>query len=84
MAIDLPKLLCPGKILCGPSKQPLDVLGRNAVQLRYSIRHHVYIVQSLNQNLLGLPVILALNIISRLGNLNTTSAIPSQIPCIKG
>ena len=83
MAIGHPKLQRPGKILCGPSKQPLDVLGHITVQLTYkqcSIRHNVYIVQSLNQNLLGLPAILALNILSRLDNLSTTSTIPSQFP----
>ena len=76
MAIGQPKLQCPGKILCGANKQPLDVLGCITVQLTYkqrSIRHHVYVVQSLK-------AILALNILSRLDNLSTISTIPSQFP----
>ena len=83
MAIGHPKLQRPGKILCGPNKQPLDVLGCITVQLAYkqrSIRHHVYVVKSLNQNLLGLPAILALNILSRVDDLSTTSTIPAQFP----
>ena len=57
------KLQPPGKILCGPNKQPLDVVGRITVRLGYkqrSIRHHVYVVNLLNHNLLGLPAILSL------------------------
>ena len=82
MAIGHPKLQHPGKILCGPSKQPLDSLGCITVQLIYKqcrIRHYIYIVQSLNQSLLGLPTILALNIFSRLDNLSIASTIPSDL-----
>ena len=66
-AIGHPKLQRPSKVLCGPNKQPLNVLGRITVHLVYkqrSLRHHVYVIDSLNQNLLGLPAILALNILS--------------------
>ena len=83
MAIGHSKLQRPSKIPCGPNKQPLDVLGHITVQLAYkqrSIRHHVYVVKSLNQNLLGLPTILALNILSRVDDLSTTSTIPAQFP----
>ena len=82
-AIGHPKLQLPSKVLCGPNKQPLNVLGRIAVHLVYkqrSLRHHVYVIDSLNQNLLGLPAILALNILSRVDDLSSTSTIPSEFP----
>ena len=74
----------PTKILCGPSRHPLDVWGCITVQLRYkqhTIRHHMYVVKTLNQNLLGLPAITALNILTKVDALsNTTSSIPAQFP----
>ena len=82
-AIGHPKLQRPGKILCSPNKQPLDVVGCITVRLGYkqrSIRHHVYVVNSLNHNLLGLPAILSLNILLRVDDLNSTSTIPSEFP----
>ena len=83
-AIGQPRLHKPTKVLCGPSRQPLDVLGRITVQLRYknnTIKHHMYVVKTLNQNLLGLPAILALNILTKVDAAgDTTSCIPSQFP----
>ena len=65
-AIGRPSLQKPTKILCGPDKTPLDVLGCATVQLSYkqlSIKHHMYVIQRLSNNLLGLPAITALNIL---------------------
>ena len=57
-AIGHPKLQRPNKVLCVPNKQPLNVLGCIAVHLVYeqrSLRHHVYVIDSLNQNLVSCP-----------------------------
>jgi len=41
----------------------------------------MYVVKTLNQNLLGLPAIMALNILTKLDNVeSTTNSIPSQFP----
>ena len=45
-----------------------------------SIRHQVYVVNSLNHNLLGLPAILSLNILSRVDDFSCTSTIPLEFP----
>ena len=83
-AIGQPRLNKPTKVLCGLSRQPLDVLGRITVNLRYknkAIKHQMYVVQTLNQNLLGLLAITALNILTKIDAVdNTTSSIPSEFP----
>ena len=83
-SIDQPRLLKPTKIICRPSGHPLDMLGCTTVHLRYkqnTIRHQMYIVKTLNQNLLGLPAITALNILTKVDGLNdSTSSIPTQFP----
>lgn len=83
-SIGQPRLLKPTKITCGPSGHSLDVLGCTTVHLRYkqnTIRHQMYIVKTLNQNLLGLPAITALNILIKVDALNdSTNSIPTQFP----
>ena len=51
-AIIQPRLCKPKKVLCGPSRQPLDVLCCTTVHLRYknnTIKHQMYLVKTLNQ-----------------------------------
>ena len=77
-AIGQPWLNKPTKVLCRPSRQPLDVLGRITVNLRYknkAIKHQMHVVQTLNQNLLALLAIIALNIHIKIDAVdNTTSS----------
>ena len=59
-AIGRPDLQKPTKILCGPDKTPLEVLGCATVQLTYkkvSIKHYVYVIRRLSNNLLGLTAL---------------------------
>ena len=84
--VDKPRLLKPTKIICGPSSQPLDVLGCTTVHLRYkqnTIRHQMCIVKTLNQNFLGLSAITALNILTKVDALNDSTSninILTQFP----
>ena len=72
-AIGQPNLQKPTKILCGPDKSPLKVLGCATVQLTYkqtTIKHHVYVIQHLSNNLLGLPAITALNVLTKIDDIH--------------
>ena len=67
-AIGRPDLQKPTKILCGPDKTPLEVLGCATVQLTYkkvSIKHCVYVIRRLSNNLLEFPAITALDILAK-------------------
>ena len=64
-----PKLDTPDKILYGPSRQPLQVVG----QFKGTFTHkgkqsqqQVYVIKGLKTNLLGLPAITALNLAARI------------------
>ena len=63
----------PTKILCGPDKSSLKVLGCTTVMLTYkhvSIKHCVYVIQHLSNNLLGLPAITTLNILNKVHDIH--------------
>ena len=79
-AIGQPRLHKPTRVLCRPSRQPQDVLGRSTIQLRYknnTVKHQMYVVKALDQNLLGFPAIMALNILTKVDAVgDTTSSIP--------
>ena len=67
-AIGKPQLDKPTKVLCGPGRQTLDVLGCCTVKISYkqqSIHQPVYVIRKLTNNLLGLPAITALNILTQ-------------------
>ena len=54
------QLKLPSKVLCGPDRTPLNVLGQTRVTLtskEKSCPQDVYVVQQLKHNLLGLPAI---------------------------
>ena len=64
-----PKLKVSTKLLYGPSQFPLKTLGRFSGRLRYkstSAIAQIYVVEGLRKNLLGLPAIIALNLLVRL------------------
>ena len=67
-AIGKPQMINPTKVLCSPGRQVLDVLGCSTVKLSYkqrSIKQKVYVIRKLANNLLGLPAIIALNILTQ-------------------
>ena len=56
------------KVLCGPNNKPLDVLGQAVVQLTYegrTCKQPIYILEGLKNNLLGLPAITALQLLTK-------------------
>ena len=59
------QLITSDKVLYGPSRQPLQVVGRFTATLTHkdwSSQHQVYVVKELDTNLLGLPAITSLNL----------------------
>ena len=65
--ISTPKLDKPLKSLRGPGRKPLSSMGMMEVRLSHEDRHCrqlVYVIQDLEQNLLGLPAIRELHILS--------------------
>ena len=59
----------PSRILYGPARQPLEVLGQFTGCLTHNKRSHrekVFVVRGLHNNLLGLPAITALQLIQRI------------------
>ena len=62
------QLKSPSKVLCGPDRTPLKVLGQTRDTLTSkgkSCSQDVYVVQHLKHNLLGLPAIRALGLLSQ-------------------
>ena len=62
------QLKSPSKVLCGPDRTPLKVLGPTRITLTSkgkSCSQDVYVVQQPKHNLLGLPAIRALGLLSQ-------------------
>ena len=69
------------KRLFGPDQRPIDVMGEFSTTLSYKERscvHPVFVVGKLQQNLLGLPAIRALNLLTQVDGIQTS--IPDQYP----
>ena len=65
------------KVLCGPNNKPLDVLGQAVVQLTYEGRtwkQPIYIIVGLKNNLLGLPAITALQLLTKVESIQPGNA----------
>ena len=76
---DAPPLNTSDKVLCGPSRKPLQVLGwcqRDLTHKERSSREQLFVVKGLKSNLLGLPAIKALNLAVRL---DETTAEPAPL-----
>ena len=78
------KLEKPSRLLHGPSQQDLKVVGQFSGNLsckgRYT-RQHIFVIDNLRTNLLGLPAITALNLVTRVqaitgGKLNVQQRFP--------
>ena len=79
------KLSQPNKTLCGPDRKPLKVLGTAEVKLsigEVSCKQHVYVLQKLKSNLLGLPAIVALKLLSTVDSIKEPpkESIINQFP----
>lgn len=80
------------KRLCGPDRKPLEVMGEFSATLRYRDRtftHPVYVIKRLQQDLLGLPAIQALELLTQVNAIgeSVTDRYPDlftglgQFPC---
>ena len=80
------QLTPPEKILYGPSRQPLQVIGQFIGEISYkgkSINHPVFVVAGLKTNLLGLPAITSLNLAARINNLDALKdEVLDQFPSV--
>ena len=77
----------PDKKLCGPNGVPLDLRGSLTVtssQKHYKCDQEIFVVKQLKHNLLGLPVIKGLHLLSVLDNLESdpTTAILQEFPSL--
>jgi hypothetical protein len=68
------QLLTPTKVLYGPARHTLDVLGQFMTTLKHgqhSSAHPIFVVRGLKNNLLGLPAIVSLQLIQRVYSIRT-------------
>ena len=77
------KLQKPTKILYGPARQTLDVLGQFMTTLKHEQHlslQPVFVIRGLKNNLLGLPAIIFLQLIRRASSIQTGDDIRKQFP----
>ena len=78
-----PPLQTPEKLLCGPSGQPLPVMGQFLGQLTRKeqvSQQQVCVIKGLQTNLLGLPAITALNLAARVDSANCKTNNHQRFP----
>ena len=78
----VPQLKKSTQTLRGPNRSPLEVLGETTFKLTYkgkSSLERVFVIHNLQNNLLGLPAIKALEIIT---GINSITSIPEQYPTL--
>ena len=79
----VPKLQQSSQRLCGPNHSPLKVIGEATMKLTYKVKsctHRVFVIHNLQNNLLGLPAIKSLEIISGINAIK--QSIPNQYPAL--
>ena len=77
------KLQSPTKILYGPSRNPLKVLGQFKTKLSNqstTIEQQVYVIEGLKSNLLGLPAIMGLNLVARIDVAVSDKSLKERFP----
>ena len=83
-ALGSPKTNQPVKNLCGPTNKSLKVIGRLTVSMTHkdhSCEQDIFVVSHLHHNLLGLPAIKALHLLTIVEPINTmTSTIQQEFP----
>ena len=75
----------PQKVLYGPSRTPLKVLGQFEAQLchqKASVRQQVFVVQGLKSDLLGLPAITALNLAVQVDATTRDTELKEKFPAV--
>ena len=76
----------PSKVLHGPNRLPLDTLGSATVSLVHndkSTTQDVFVIPQLTHNLLGLPAITALDLVTRVDAIQSkTSIIQGKFPSL--
>ena len=76
--LGLPKLDKPSKVLYGPAKRTFDVVGQFTATLeheRSNSQQVVFVVKGLRNNLLGLPAIIALQLLYRAASVHTAEIL---------
>ena len=79
----VPKLQKSTKILRGPNCTPLEVIGEVTMKLTYkgkSCNHRIFVIRNLQNNLLGLPAIKALEVIFGINAIEQN--IPDKYPTL--
>ena len=69
-----PDLQSPNKLLQGPARKPLETTGHFFCNLSYKgkeSQQQIYVVDDLKSNLLGLPAIIALHLVTRTDSVQT-------------
>ncbi len=83
---DMSQVCKPTKLLYGPGRNALDIVGELTVILSYkqtSSPQQVFVVRGLKRNLLGLPAITALNLAARLDStIDYKTLIEESFPSI--
>ena len=81
-----PELQKPLKLLEGPDNQPLNVVGEFEANISHkckSAKQHIFVADNLRVNLLGLPGIVALNLVARIDTMTDYAAmIEQKIPSL--
>ena len=73
-----PELYKPTKCLQGPYSQSLNVVGQFEENISHnckSSKQHIFVIDNLRVNLLGLPCIIALNLVSRIDSTTNYTAM---------
>ena len=76
-----PELQKPQKLLEGPDNQPLNVVGEFETNISHkckSAKQHIFVVENLRVNLLGLPGIIALNLVAKIDTMTDYAAMIEQ------
>ena len=78
------KLQKASKVLLGPARQKLEAIGQfngHFVHKGETCQHTVFVVKGLKTNLLGLPIIIALNLVTRVSEISDYGVdIPKMFP----
>ena len=78
-----PELQQPSKVLFGPARQTLDVIGQFAGTLKWhnhTSQHTVFVVRGLRNNLLGLPAIISLQLLYRVNSVDEGNDVRKRFP----
>ena len=80
-----PELKKPNKSLQGPDNQSLNVVGQFEANISHkckSSKQYIFVVDNLRVNLLGLPGIVALNLVSRINITDYIAMVEEKFPSL--